>query len=247
MSYSKTAIAIVTILLLSGCKSVPPPEPLGSNSSMIALALKNRAPIKLFSNSPDRVYFVRLEEGDNPNTAISLVPSNYAKGNYIYLLNAEPGRYAAVASMRVQRRMAAPAAPSSGLSISFGAASKSTYTTYFAEDIIEMTQVTVTPGSINFIGEYTVDDAKLKDADQAQLHYYRLIEPGAEKNRGLLSLFAGELEISYQGSLHEVQRDAEAEAKFLAAAKKHLGKAGWSDIITGRRVEVGTPPGDGNP
>lgn len=247
MNYSKTAIAIVTILLLSGCKSVPPPEPLASNSSMIALAVTNRAPIKLFSNSPDRVYFVRLEEGDSPNTATSLVPSNYAKGNYIYLLNAEPGRYAAVASMRVQQRMAAPAAPSSGLSVTFGSASKSTYTSYFAEDLIEMTQVTVTPGTVNVIGEYTVDDAKLKDADNAQLHYYRLIEPGAEKNRGLLALFSAELAISYRGSLHEVKRDAEAEAKFLAAAKKHLGDTGWSEIITGRRAESDTPPGDGNP
>lgn len=243
MNYSTTATAIVTIFLLSGCASVPPPEPLGSNSSMIALAVKNRAPIKLFSNSPDRVYFVRLEEGDSPNTSTQVIPSNYAKGNYIYLLNAEPGRYAAVACMRVQRTMAAPAAPASGVSVSFNPGSKSTYTSYFAEDLIEMTQVTVTPGSINFIGEYTVDDAKLKDPDSAQLHYYRLIEPGAEKGRGLLALFAGKLEISYRGSLHEVKRDAEAEAQFLAAAKKHLAETGWSSLIARNQGRLSSPSG----
>ena len=219
MSHMKIVFPGVVLLLLSGCGSLRPPEPLDSNSSLIGIAVKNRGLIKLFSNTPDRVYFVRLEDGSDPYTATRLLPSNYAKGRYIYLLNAEPGRYVAVASLLVQRTPTAPT---------------TRYTVYFSEDLIKVTEVTVGPASINFMGEYVVDMATgMKDADNAQLHYYRLIEPGAEKAGGLLTLFSGEY--SYRGSLHGVKREPESEAKFLDAVEKRLGDTGWSDIISRHR------------
>ena len=188
MNYRKTAVVLATFLL-AGCASLPPPEPIDSNSSMIAITVKTTT---WFAVLPGRVYFARLDGAPTSG----LIQSNYAKGRYVYLLNAEPGRYRAVACRRVERMTPTRV-----------------YDTYFNLDIVEMTEVTVIPGSVNFIGEYTVKESGFKNV-----------------NPWSAFLFTGG-EISYQGSLHEVTRDAEAEARFIAAATEHFAETGWSSLI----------------
>ena len=206
MNYRKTAVVLATFLL-AGCASLPPPEPIDSNSSMIAITVKTTT---WFTVLPDRVYFARL---DGASGRMPVIQSNYAKGRYVYLLNAEPGRYRAVACRRVQR-----APPPTRV-----------YDTYFNLDIVEMTEVTVIPGSVNFIGEYTVKESGFRNVNP----WSRLPPTGVES-------------ISYQGSLHEVTRDAEAEARFLAAAAEHFAETGWSSLIArnqGRQI----PPSSADP
>ena len=203
---------LVALVLLSGCSSLPVPEPLSVHSSGIGIAVKNRAPIRLFTNRPDRIYFVKLNDGSNATAATRVHPSNYAKGKYIYLLNAQPGRYIAVASFRRQVVLGAPT---------------SQYSVYFSEDLTRVTEITVHPAEISFMGEFVVDTSVgLKKADRAQLHYHGLIGSG-DPSGWLLSL-----DYAYRGSIHKWARNQELEAKFFAAAQKHLGAGGWSDIIS---------------
>lgn len=212
MNYRKTAVVLATFLL-AGCASLPPPEPINSNSSMIAITVKTTT---WFAVLPDRVYFVRLDgaptSGLMPGEGV--IQSNYAKGRYVYLLNAEPGRYRAVACRRVERVIPTRV-----------------YDTYFNYDIVEMTEVTVIPGSVNFIGEYTVKESVFRNANPLST---------------FLSPTRSGVQISYQGSLHEVTRDAEAEARFLAAAAEHFAETGWSSLIArnqGRQI----PPSSADP
>lgn len=204
MNYRKTAVVLATFLL-AGCASLPPPEPIDSNSSMIAITVK---PTTWFAVLPSRVYFARLDGAPTSG----FIQSNYAKGRYVYLLNAEPGRYRAVACRRVERT------PLTRV-----------YDTYFNLDILEMTEVTVIPGSVNFIGEYTVKESRFGNVKP-----WRMLPP----TRAPI--------ISYWGSLHEVTRDAEAEARFLAAAAEHFAETGWSSLIArnqGRQI----PPSSADP
>ncbi len=217
MRRTKIVLTGVVLLLLSACNSLRPAEPVDSNSSVIGIAVKTRYPIILFSHNANHVYFVRLEDGSNPYTATKLLPSNYVKGRYIYLLNAEPGQYVAVASLKTDP-MAAIA-----------------YSSYFSEDLIKLTEITIPAASIKFMGEYVVDlSMDMKDADSAQLHYYRLLD----QMRDAVALRELVVDYTYQGSLHDSKRDSESEARFLTAVQKHLGDTGWSEIISRRVTEV---------
>ena len=45
-----SVLFLLALVLLSGCSSLPVPEPLSGSSSGIGIAVKNRAPIRLFGN-----------------------------------------------------------------------------------------------------------------------------------------------------------------------------------------------------
>ena len=213
-----SVLFLLALVLLSGCSSLPVPEPLSGSSSGIGIAVKNRAPIRLFGNRPDRIYFVKLDDGSNATAATRVLPSNYARGKYVYLLNAQPGRYAAVASFRRQVVLGAPT---------------SKYSVYFSEELIKVTEITVHPAEMSFMGEFVVDTSLgLKKADKTQLHYHGLIGSG-DPQGWLMSL-----DYAYRGSMHKSARNQELEAKFLAAAQKHLGAGGWSDIINHGQARV---------
>jgi hypothetical protein len=172
--------------------------------------------------------FVRLE-GNDRSQYISTQPiaSNYNKDGYIYLLNAPPGRYAAVATYRSQA--GAPSAPTGtdggGVTVTFNPGDTD-YTTYFSRDLVTATEVTVEPGRIVFMGEFIVDmSTSFKDTDDVQRHYFRLISPGVEDRNEFLGLMSGDYH--YTGTLHELTQDEDAHKRFLTATRKNLGEAGW--------------------
>ena len=146
-----------------------------------------------------------------------VLPSNYARGKYIYLLNAQPERYVAVAFFRRQVVRGAPT---------------SQYSVYFSEDLIKVTEITVHPAGMSFMGEFDVDTSVgLKKADKAQLHNHGFIGSG-DPSGWLMSL-----DYAYRGSIHKWARNQELEAKFLAAAQKHLGAGGWGgETMSHRRA-----------
>jgi hypothetical protein len=204
---------------------MPAPTPQDGASAGIGVFVKTRAPIKLFTGKADSVMFVRLD-GNDGSQYISTQPitSNYNKGGYIYLLNAPPGRYAAVATF--QSKASAPTAPTGGgvtVTVNPG---DTDYTTYFSRDLVEATEVTVEPGRIVFMGELIVDTStSFEDADDVQMHYFRLISPGVEDRNKFLGLMSGDYH--YTGSLHEVKADDEAQEKFLATTRENLAEVGW--------------------
>ena len=131
----------LTVFGLSACAGVPPPEPLNSQSTAIGISVKLKAPIGLFSRHAERVYFVRVEKEEDLYASSQVIPSNYVNGDYVYLLNAAPGRYAAVASFNTARTQQG---------------ATTTYTTFFPEELIRHTQTMVGSGATAFMGDYVL-------------------------------------------------------------------------------------------
>ncbi len=156
-----------------------------------------------------------------------MMPSNYSKDGYFYLLNAPPGRYAAVATFRSQS--SAPAGPPSGgggVSVSVHIGSTE-YATYFDEKLIALTEIDVTSGSFGFMGDFEVDTTtSFKEADATQLYFYRLLAPGHENASYLEEVLSGDYQ--YCGSHHETEETEAATAAFRKSAKKRLSEAGWT-------------------
>lgn len=229
-----TILVSLIIIALSACASLPPPKPLEPESAAIGISLKLQGPIKLFKNEAARVFFVKVDRKDNPYNKTQLISSNYVKGNQVYLLNAKPGQYAAVAAFYDKDSpLFPPSSPSGGVSVSVTYSRKTQYTTYFSKEIIENTLVEAKPGTMTFMGDYVVDmSLRFKDADDAQLHYYRLIAPNEENKNAFLSLISGDHH--YRGSPHEMNHDKQAEIRFLTHAIETFGGSGWINIVQKR-------------
>ena len=208
------AASFVAAMFLSACASAPPPRPHNPEGAIIGIVVDIRAPVRLFHGHPDRVFFIKLDD-EHGLFQNQVIPSSYTSGGRVYLLNATPGRYAAVAAFDVK-----PGTPYSRAL---------TYTTYFAKDLIEDTEVTVGPNEVVFMGSYVVDDSVgLGGADELQQHYAELIAPGIPKS-GLLNILSGEYQ--YRGSIHDRKHDAESKNSFLKEAKVDLAAAGWDSVL----------------
>jgi hypothetical protein len=220
--------------LLACATPLPPPEPEMPESAGIGIRVKVYAALGIASQAAQAVYFVRLPDGAESIRETEVISSNYARDGYVYLLNAPPGRYAAVAMSRVDEGHVSSSAGehvgggvSVGVTLSVPDFHKSTF---FEEKLIRMTGVEVEAGSIAFMGEYSVDESwGWGGADETQLHYRRLLIPGAEEKSGTSRLFSTAQH--YRGSLHEGNRDDEAQARFRKSAAEHLAAAGWSGML----------------
>jgi hypothetical protein len=213
MTTKKVLSAIFAITALSACAiQLPVPIPLdGASSAGIGVLVKTRAPIKLFSMKVDNVMFVRLEGNDRwQYISTHPITSNYNKDGYVYLLNAPPGRYAAVATLELQ---------SQGGGVQ-------RFSTYFSRDLVKATEVILEPGRIVFMGEFVVDTStSFKDADDVQSHYLKLISPDVEGRSTFWGSMMGDNH--FTGTLHEVNKNEEAHEKFLATTRENLGEVGW--------------------
>ena len=221
----KKVYVILSILLITGCASMPVPRMADPQASAIGIQIKTQAPIGIFSNKPDRIYFVKLDnEGDI--TQNQFAPSNFAKDGRIYLLNAEPGKYAAVAAFRSQAGSPFAPAPQSGVSVSIG---RTGYTTYFSKELIEATKIDVGRGEVVFMGSYVVNQSVgLEDAEPIQNHYAELIAPGSSKS-GFGHLLSGDYH--YRGMVSDSKRDSDARTEFFEKARDDLEEGGWGPIF----------------
>ena len=176
---------------------LPAPDP---ERGAIAVTVRGRFP--LGQKAPAvQVYFVRLGEDVDMYAAESIVPSDFSKGKQVYLLNAKPGRYVAVAAQL------------GGMGAAGGE-----YVVFFDRAMIPQTEIEVTPGRITFMGDLSVDlKVKMSKADEAQMHYFRLVEPAAARTGFTARALAGEY--VYPGELIELDRTAETEKAFWALAR----------------------------
>ena len=260
MRYLKILLMAVVSSSLVACQTIPAPMALNDKSSGIAIAVF----IKEFGgvHQPEKIYFIKLDENADENALFSrtnIIQTNFRRGNYIYLLNAEPGNYAAVGGY--EGPTSNTRTTSSGWVITTGSGSsskkdedKSTKITYFPKEMIKSTRVTVTPGMMAFMGEYQIRTKQLKKPDDAQMHYYKVIEPEkrgktAFKDIGLRNLFLGALSgpesvtYSQQGEVTGAVRNKQSEARFLKTAETDLEGGGWSDRIQNQYLDliVGKP------
>jgi hypothetical protein len=198
-------IALVIPALFIGCglpKSLRTPEK--TDSSILGVSIKTIT-LKVFKNRQDTVYFVKLGDTDTGLMGAKIIPSNYSRGDYAYLVNAEPGKYAAVASFFQQ--------------------SDNTYNSFFDLNSIQSTVTVVGTGQITYMGDITVDN-HLKNiynnieqnGDKAQLHYYSLLK----------SFIYGTY---YCGSLNKAERSKQLEKQYLIKSKDYFKDSDWLKII----------------
>lgn len=200
----------LAVVALAGCATVLPTRS-GPERGGIGISLKVRPPIILpiFTRTSERVYFARVDGAPGLFAQDQVILSNYYAAGLVYLLDAQPGRYAAVASVFSRHRK--------------------DYVTVFSKKLIEATAVTVWPGAMAFMGEYVVDaSSSAKDADDAQRHYLNLIGPSARTGFTASLPTGGTL---YMGSPLEAKRDQEAETRFLRTAARHLQGTEWNGLL----------------
>lgn len=217
--WSKTALFVLPLLVTVSFAEarepwLPAPDP---ERGAIAVTVRGRFP--LGQKSPAlQVYFVRLGDEVDMYSAESVVPSDFSKKKQVYLLNAKPGRYVAVAA-RLE-------GPGTGLGM-WG-----DYVVFFDRAMISRTEVEVTPGRIAFVGDLLVDlKVKMSEADEAQLHYLQLVEPGAARKGFTGRAMSGEY--MYRGELIELDQTASTETAFWTLARGKIFKSApdWSARI----------------
>jgi hypothetical protein len=225
MNKGKNISVAFLILGLLGCAALPP-KPLDPQRGVIGISVKTRAPVKVFTMMASKVYFVKAEENEDLYSQENFIESTYAKGGQVYLLNAEPGRYAAVACYKKK----------------VGGMRKDEYTIFFPKELIKLTEVTVAPGMVAFMGKYVVDSStSFKYADPCEFHYLQVIAPAAVtgiKGSVAMSLLTGHGEYYYKGSLHEEHCDKDTEIRFVNNALNHFKGSDWENIIQKRMEEL---------
>ncbi len=184
------------------------PHPEDPERSVIGIQIELQGGI--LSQKPDSVFFVAMEnEG-----AISqdyVFPSTFANGGRVYLLNARPGKYAAVATFRSQMNTTG-------------------FTTYFSKDLVGATRVDVRPGEAVFMGSYVVHmSTGLKKAEPIQRHYADVL---ARQKAGVSHLLPGG--VHYLGALGTAKRNSDARTAFLKHARDDLAEGGWGPLLSDR-------------
>ena len=210
---SKSALSVLSLLLaISFAEArepwLPAPDP---ERGGIAVTVRGRFP--LGQKSPAvQVYFVRLGDAVDMYSAESVIPSDFSEKKQVYLLNAKPGRYVAVAA-RLK-----------SLGTLVG-----DFVVFFDREAIPRTEIEVAPGRITFMGDLLVDLKVKMEEDQA--HYLRLVEPAAAR-KGFTGR-AMSREYMYRGELIELDQTAATETAFwtLARGKIFDSAPDWSARI----------------
>lgn len=116
-------VGAACIALISAC--VKPPAPENSGSAAVGIVTEKQWSKGGWKENSQRVYFIRWNDSDDPTKQDEIIESNFHRDGRVYLLNAEPGRYSAVAatdftgyafegngnSPRIARRGTSPARP----------------------------------------------------------------------------------------------------------------------------------------
>jgi len=206
---TKVSLALA-LFALAGCATGLPARS-GPERGGIGISVQVRPPIGLaiFTRTSQRVYFVRVDGEKGLFAQDQFILSNYSADGWVYLLDAPPGRYAAVASVSSKQGK--------------------DYVIVFSKQLIEATAVTVSPGAMAFMGEYLVDTSySVEHADTAQRHYLKVIRPSA------IIGFTATLPTNvmfYRGSALEAKRDQATEMRFLSTAAGHLQGSEWNGLL----------------
>lgn len=166
---TRFAAIVLALSFLAGCATVsrPIPPPQQADSAGLLLGLKVRLS-GMANYRADTVYFARQCQPAEKNCDDKLLTSSFASDGRIYLLNALPGRYQAVAA-------------------SFGSGmpgDNSLYFAYFPASLSQASSVQVQAGQLSYAGSYllsAVVGVCPESAEPAQLAYAEQLEPGTPK------------------------------------------------------------------
>lgn len=227
----KTAVTVFcALLVLAGCAARPVvPSPVDEHASVLGMYLEVRVS-GLATYRADVIYFVRRCQA-NETCDDRLIPSSYGKDGRVYLLNAEPGEYLAVAT-----------AFESGM-----LGDRSIYFAYFPDALANASAVTLKRGGQVFAGGYKLFASMglcPDNAEPGQLKYAQVIEPDTPKCGfwkplahklskgdfifiGGKAYSVGQQTFHYRGTTYEASPDHGDAAAFFTQAQGDLGGAGW--------------------
>jgi hypothetical protein len=230
-SVTRSRGSLLALVLLAGACVWTPfvPEPQGPELGGLGVQVEVRAPIGLFKDTAQTVYFARVDGGEGVERG-SVLLSTLSCGDRIYLLNAPPGEYVAVAAEWQRAIQPPPTTPGNAPTES---ARSVTYRAFFSRETIEATRVTLAPGRFALMGRLSVDSSAsgLGGADAAQRHYGGVIAPGARPGVGsqIMSGAAGRVE--YLASLRNLDRGDGALLEQRRAANDDLRSTGWIAVL----------------
>jgi hypothetical protein len=226
-------LGIALVMLLSGCQSLPPTEPLISPTSSL-LAVEVLFPVPL-GRDPDLVQAF-LARGPMPGELEELpelVPATFVKNSRAYLLDPEPGTYWLVA---VTSAVAAPASvdPVAGGVNSITLSGTISDAVIFPAELIQRTRTTVGPGDVAFVGTLQVTAAERINAnavpqDDFQRRLAERLRPGAATSSGLAGWFTRAWTVDLEKtSLSNRAGDRET---FFRNALTDLDTSPWAQVI----------------
>lgn len=233
----RAVLIALAALIATGCASIATriSSPKDSESAGLVIYLKVRV-LGLATYRVDSVYFVKSCSDSDRNCDDSrLITSNYAKEGRVYLLNADPGEYRAVA-----------VAFESGV---FG--DSSLYFTYLPKSLTNESAVQVQPRHLAYAGSYLVSATSgvcPDTAEPGQLKYAEIIQPGSPKCGVFKTLMhklgggdylivggkaylIGKQTYHYRGTTYENQQNSESMPSFLESAGNDLAGTGWEEVI----------------
>lgn len=172
------------------------------------------------------VYFIKMDKEEDLFTSKEILASNFSGHGQFYLLNARPGRYAAVACLSRKKARAF-------LIIDLTAH----YEIFFSRELIKPMVTSVGPGQVAFMGKYVVAiEPWRQDADEAWTHYLRALQRYTPAG-SILSSFSEDALLKpwfLGGSYREGDRSGMTEKQFLLTAREDLKESGWSEVIKQR-------------
>ncbi|MCP4591696.1 MAG: hypothetical protein GY842_13230 [bacterium] len=229
--FTRAMIALLTFNIAAGAlaatKEPPLPEPKEGRGA-IGVSLQGRSK-RAFAV---QAYFVRVGDGEDPFSAENVIFSNYSRNGQIYLLNAKPGRYFAVAAKRCYVQFNINIMINTGSSNVSGTPMERRV--YFSEEMILQTETIVSPGTLTFMGEYEVNTStrkKKKPFGRVQAHYHQLISPGVVGRRSSAGALARQEE--HRGELRSAARDLNSEFMFWTQAQSQVfgEEPAWLELV----------------
>jgi len=192
----------------------------------------------------NKVYFIKLNKKNNNLYTQTNIRIGRIIGKNIYLLNAEPGKYAAIGGQRLDEERATRTSNASEKSIIY----------FFPKNMIPLTVVNIGTSDFKHMGNFIIDDKgeprisemlKIRNADSAQIHYCRLIRPDSadpSKSSCLLGCLASYLlflipnstdedETVYAAKMISQDKSRKARKEALRRALRDLSGTEWVTLI----------------
>jgi hypothetical protein len=212
-------------LAWAGAPALPEPDPeLGS----IGIAVRAKPPASFGQKMPAvQIFFVRLDDDTDAFGADDVIPSNFSNKKQVYLLNAEPGRYVAVAAglqgTSAPATVGSSAPAGGGVSTSVSYSVSFDYQAFFSMEMISETEIEVFPNQMAFMGDFLVSTStKIKKADEAQSHYMRILAPNAVQKGFMARAFSGQA--IYTAQLKSAAKDSAGAVEFWTKSRDKVFK-----------------------
>jgi hypothetical protein len=247
MNRTVMAIVVLVVMVTGACSGKPPKKqfqllagefvspvhitkPVDHQSAVIGITVKS----PLWTpNTEDRLYLVKVENDRDLFHGTRLIPTSVVApppggggGGTVYVQNVPPGRYAAVAFSTSEK--------------GFGKIREVTLY-LLPKAVVKQSDTTVVPGGISFMGEYELGPSTMvlneKAADEVQEHYFEAFwgKPLAQVVADLQAIGTPAYFPAHTVGVAKTDRDATAEERFLAVAKREL-EPGWMSLIERRRT-----------